>query len=123
MTILGGKRVLIVEDEPIVAMCLEDMLIDLGCEVVGPASRVQEGLTLAETEGLDAAILDVNLGADYSYAIADALSERGVPFAFATGYDRVDYSRGGESTLIQKPYKAERVGSVLETLIERKRCI
>lgn len=61
MTALTGRRVLIVEDESLVAMLLETMLEDLGCVAVGPASSVDEGLRLAQEDGVDAALLDVNV--------------------------------------------------------------
>ncbi|RYD46101.1 MAG: response regulator, partial [Sphingomonadales bacterium] len=85
MTMLAGLRVLIVEDEPVVAMCLEDILEELGCVTVGPANRLSEGLALAEGP-LDAAILDINLAGERSNAIAQRLHDRSIPFAFASGY-------------------------------------
>ncbi len=80
-------RILVVEDESLVAFLLEDMLEEMGCEVVASAARLSEGLEAAEHDGLDVAFLDVNLGgADRSFAIARRLEERGVPFAFLTAY-------------------------------------
>ncbi len=86
-TIPAGLRVLIVEDMWIVAEDLAMELTDLGCRVAGPAGRVEHGLALAAAEQLDGAILDINLGTENSFPIARALQERGVPFAFLTGYD------------------------------------
>jgi CheY-like chemotaxis protein len=85
-TSLSGRRVLVVEDEMLVSMLLEDMLGDLGCEVLGPATKIDDALALAEGEDIDFAILDVNLNGTESYPVADALAARGVPFMFATGY-------------------------------------
>lgn len=79
-------RVLLVEDEPLIAMMLEDFLDALDKELAGTADSVAAALPLIENGGIDAAILDVNLrGGEKSFAIADALAERGVPFVFATG--------------------------------------
>ena len=81
------KRVLVVEDESIVAMLLEDVLADCGCEMVGPATNVAEALRLIDGGGLDLALLDVNLGAGAtSFPVAEALKARSVPFVFVTGY-------------------------------------
>ena len=78
---LEGKRILVLEDEPLVAMLLEEMLIDLGCEVVGPASSLGEGERLAREAALDAAVLDVNLNGEMSDTVAAILRRRGIPFA------------------------------------------
>src|SRR5579871_2888326 len=80
------SRVLIVEDESIVAMLLEDMLSDLGHQVVETAMRLPQALEAASTADVELAILDVNLGGRTSYAVADALDARGVPVIFASGY-------------------------------------
>src|SRR6202045_5470871 len=84
---LSGRRVLVVEDETMVAWLLEDMLADLGCAVVGPAAHVNQALAMLDAEAIDAAVLDVNLQGQKSYPIADAIAARGVPFAFSTGYN------------------------------------
>lgn len=100
-----GPRVLVVEDEAMVAMMLEDMLADLGCEVVGPAADLRTGLEYALTAGLDAAVLDVNLSGEKAFPIADALAARGVPFVYATGYGRAGLRpEDGHRPVVQKPY-------------------
>ena len=81
-----GLRVLVVEDEMLVSMLVEDMLEDLGHVPVGPAARLDAGIRLANSETLDLAILDINLGGTKSFPIADVLTARGVPVIFATGY-------------------------------------
>ncbi|HEX5379226.1 MAG TPA: response regulator, partial [Phenylobacterium sp.] len=83
---LAGLRVLVVEDEMMVSMLIEDMLEDLGCTVVGPASRLDEAMVLAREADLDCAVLDVNLGGQSIFPVADLLRAKGAPFAFATGY-------------------------------------
>jgi DNA-binding response OmpR family regulator len=111
-----GLRVLVVEDEPVVAMFLEDILQGLGCETVGPAGRLAEGLALAEHEILGAAILDINLVGERSMPIAEVLRRRGVPFAFASGYGAAP--EGFETLpLIEKPYREADIDAVLKGLL------
>ena len=81
-------RVLVLEDEFLIALQIESMLVRLGCTVVGPVPSVERALALIEREEPDFAILDVNLGRERSTPVAEALRARGVPFALATGYDR-----------------------------------
>ena len=109
-------RVLVVEDEPVVAMCLEDILEGLGCETVGPVARLAEGLALAENEALGAAILDINLGGERSTPIAEALRRRGVPFAFASGYGTCPEGFDGPP-MIEKPYREAEVVAALRVLL------
>ncbi|GGK46564.1 response regulator [Salinarimonas ramus] len=109
---LTGKRILIVEDEFIVAIAAEDMLIGFGAIVVGPAATVAEGLALA-TQPLDGAVLDINMHGERSYAVARALRARDVPFVFATGYADVDGNEVGESPVVAKPYGADELGAAL----------
>jgi CheY-like chemotaxis protein len=103
---LSGRRVLIVEDESLVAMLLETILEDMGCTPVGPASTVDEGLNfVADGETLDAALLDVNVAGTQVFPVARALKDRGVPFVFSTGYGEggLPDEWRGQST-IQKPF-------------------
>lgn len=86
MSSLVGSRILVVEDEALVAMLVEDALLDAGCEVIGPAADVEAALRLLGEAVPDAAVLDMNLGGDSSAPIADALAGKGVPFVVATGY-------------------------------------
>ncbi len=118
MSTFDGKRVLVVEDEPVVAMCLEDILDGLGCVTIGPASRLAEGLALAQAGGLDAAILDINLGGERSNAIAEALRQQAVPFAFASGYGACPDGFDEDTPLIEKPYReAEVVAALIRLLV------
>ena len=114
MTVLTGLRVLVVEDEPAVAMYLEDILDELGCITIGPANRLSEGLALAEGP-LDAAILDINLAGERSNAIAELLRARGVPFAFASGYGNAPEGFG--APMIEKPYRTADIGRALNNLL------
>jgi CheY-like chemotaxis protein len=112
---LTGRRVLIVEDESLVAMLLETILEDMGCIPVGPASTVEEGLTMAEDEApLDAALLDVNVAGQQIFPVAAILRARGVPFVFSTGYGEgglPDEWRGQPT--IQKPFSEAAIRDAL----------
>jgi CheY-like chemotaxis protein len=83
---ISAKRVLVVEDEYLVAMDVSAWLEAAGAQVVGPASNVNAALEVLERTELDCAILDVNLRGEMAYPIADALAARGIPFVFTTGY-------------------------------------
>jgi CheY-like chemotaxis protein len=110
--------VLIVEDEPLIRMMLADMLAELGHTVAGEASDLASGLMLAFAPGLDAAILDVNLGGDSSEAIANALQGRGIPFAFASGYGTDGLPQAfRNSPALGKPFQLEELQRCLVTLL------
>jgi CheY-like chemotaxis protein len=103
---LRQRRVLLVEDEVMVAMLVEDMLSDFGCEVIGPAARVEEALKLVGEAQIDVAILDVNLNGHETYPVADALVALGVPFVFATGYGAGSLRDGyRDRPTLQKPFQ------------------
>ena len=115
---LAGRRVLLVEDEAVIAFAVEDMLGELGVAVVGPAFRLDEAIELAQAEAIDAAILDVNLNDQRSYAVADELARRGVPFLFATGYAEAGVQwTGHEVPLLAKPYRQEQIAAALGKLL------
>ncbi len=105
-TALQGRRVLIIEDESLVAMLLETILEDMGCIVVGPEANIDDGLIAATSEAsLDAALLDVNVAGREVFPIAEALRARGVPFVFSTGYGEAglpEHWRGNPT--VQKPF-------------------
>ena len=115
-TALQGRRVLVIEDESLVAMLLETILDDMGCAVVGPESNIDDGLIAATTEAsLDAALLDVNVAGREVFPVADALRARGVPFVFSTGYGEAglpEHWRGNPT--IQKPFTE---GAIREALM------
>lgn len=104
---LSGLRILVVEDEAIIAMLIEDLLADLGCVVVGPAGTVAQALAIAACDGLslDGGVLDVNLGGEKVFPVADALAKRGIPFIFATGYGKSGVGAQYEGRpVIAKPF-------------------
>lgn len=98
-------RVLVVEDEALVAMLLEDMLQDIGCTAVELAPRFDDAMRAAELGEFDLAVLDVNLDGISSFPIADRLIERGIPLIFATGYGKAGTdSRYAVIPTLQKPF-------------------
>ena len=114
---LKGLRVLVVEDEMMVSMLIEDMLADLGCVVVGPASRLDEAVALAKAGGIGCAVLDVNLGGQPIFPVADLLRENGAPFAFATGYGDAGLREVDRGTpVLQKPFREGDLARVLGEL-------
>ena len=118
---LSGKRVLVVEDEALVAMLLEDELRDAGAEVVGPAVSLGHALRLidgaAADGGLSAAVLDVNLHGTAVMPVADRLSELDVPFLFVTGYgEGCDTGGHAAAPVLPKPFDAEWLVATVETL-------
>jgi DNA-binding response OmpR family regulator len=120
---LQGKRVLVVEDEPLVAMLVEDELRDAGATVVGPASSVADALRLVEAAagggggGISAAVLDINLEGQAVVPVADRLAALGVPFVFATGYGKGRHT-GAHSAApsLRKPFDPRRLIAAVEAL-------
>lgn len=113
------RRALVVEDEIMVAMYIEDLLTDLGFEVVGMATSLDQALRLARQSDFDFAVLDVNLDGRLSFPIADVLRERSIPFLFASGYGatgvREDYR---DAVCIQKPFLAQDLAQAITRAIE-----
>lgn len=102
-----GNQVLVVEDEMTIVLMIEDTLLDLGAEVVGPAARLEAALRLARKASIDAAILDVNIQGGNTYPVADILAERGIPFVFCSGYsDWALDERHRDRPRLAKPYSA-----------------
>jgi CheY-like chemotaxis protein len=114
---LVGRRILIVEDEALVAMMLEDMLLDLGCIIVGPALRLQTAIDLATVEAIDGAVLDINLGSERSFPVAEILRARAVPFLFATGYGSSGLQPPfADTTVLAKPYSQAKLKRLLSAI-------
>jgi CheY-like chemotaxis protein len=84
----AGRRVLLVEDEFLAALTTIDLLESIGCEVVGPAARLALAVQLAQSESLDAAVLDINLAGELVWPVAEALQRRRVPFLFLSAYSQ-----------------------------------
>jgi CheY-like chemotaxis protein len=117
---LLGPRVLLVEDEALVAMMMQEFLIGLGCAVVGPFTATAAALAAARDESVDFAVLDINLGGELVYPVADVLAWRGVPFVFVTGYDvdSID-ERFKYVTTLQKPITKETLQKILTSQVKR----
>lgn len=119
---LQGSRILVVEDQYFVAADLCRALQQSGAKVLGPVPDLDGGLVLARGEQLDAAVLDVNLGGEMSFSIADVLVGRDVPFLFATGYEQcslpIDYRRAIQ---LDKPFDSRSVVAALKELLDPAR--
>lgn len=119
--LLAGRRILVVEDEMLVLMNIEMALEDLGCSTICAAASVTEALALLGQQTFDAAMLDVNLGGEKSYPVADMLIQRGIPFAFSTGYgdhgDRIDLD---DHPVLRKPYLHADLIAVFDRLLAGK---
>ena len=101
----GRVRILLVEDEPIIAMTAEDMLDALGCRVVASAATLEEALAASARGDFDVAMLDINLNGVTSLPVADALKDAGKPFIFTTGYGAGGCGGHGDVPLVAKPYR------------------
>jgi CheY-like chemotaxis protein len=114
MSKLAGRRILIVEDEALVAMLVEDALLDAGAEVIGPVATVAEAMSLLDASAPDAAVLDLNLAGETSTPVADVLSARGVPFVVATGYGAEGLPPGHATVpVLAKPYDPDELTNTL----------
>lgn len=116
---LAGKRVLIVEDEMLVALLLEDFLIEFGCTPMGPCGSVAEALKAVGEDAFDLAVLDVNLGGERVYPVADALTERHIPFLFVSGYGEEAIPDGREEWKVcAKPFRADVLATMLSAVLD-----
>ncbi len=112
-----GRRILIAEDEMIVALFLEDVLTELGYEVAGVVSRIDEAMARADDGTYDVAILDVHLNGKDVFPFADRLTESGIPFVFATGYGEQGLpERYRAMPTLQKPFRPEDLADTIERL-------
>ncbi len=118
MSVLAGKRVLVVDDDSLLALDLEIFLQDEGCMVVGPAPTVDAALALIGAEPPDAAILDIDLGGMNSAPIADALAAREVNFLFISGHSRSMLPEAhADRLLLAKPWSEARLRDALIKLM------
>ena len=118
MTEQPRRRILIVEDEMLIAMLVEQMVLDLGYDVVGPAVSVDEALRFTQTDVIDCAILDMNLGRGaVSTPIALVLESRGIPYILASGYGATQTSRGHRATtVLNKPFLTDDLEKALRQI-------
>jgi CheY-like chemotaxis protein len=116
----GGKRVLVVEDELMIRMLLEGMLADLGHTVAAQAGSIEEALTLARQAEFDVAVLDVNLNSKPITPVAEVLTQRGVPFVFASGYGQRGVPEAyRQNPTLQKPFQIEALAQAIDTALTR----
>jgi len=113
------RRILVVEDEALIAMLVESLLADRGYAIAGPASRVAAALTLAENETLDAAVLDVNIAGEPVFPVADMLTRRGVPVVFLTGYGRLGLPQHfRDYAVVEKPIDPEKLLAAVDAAMK-----
>ncbi len=111
---LQGRRILIVEDQMIVAMAVNDMLVDMGATIVGPALTLQSGYDMALTAEIDVAVLDLWLNGERSYAIGEVLHQRGIPFLLTSVADRGAEPPGFATVpRIMKPFSSDELSNAL----------
>jgi len=118
MRMSGSRSILIVEDEPLIAMMLEDFLLSLGHEVSGSCDSVSSALEAVNKGAFDLAILDVNLKGENVWPVATALREKGTPFVLASG-GHVDPPppEFKNAPMIEKPYTIDRVTPIIEAAL------
>lgn len=118
---LRGARVLIVEDELMVADRTESMLLDLGCEVLGPVPDAKRALRLIAQDPPDVAVLDINLGDHFVFEVAEECERRGIAFIFATGYDKaMAPERFATRRRLHKPFEISQLENFLVAALTGK---
>ncbi len=106
-----------------VSMLIEDMLLDLGIEVVGPVAKMEDALALAREAEIEAAILDINVGGQFTYPVADILQARGVPVIFATGYgSSALHERIRSTPTLHKPFARTCFERAIEAALANSPC-
>ena len=120
MPSLLGLRVFVLEDESHIAMLIEDMLCDLGCEITATAERVADALRAVDDNGFDVAVLDVNLAGEQSFPVAERLRAEAIPFVFSTGYGVLGVREDLRTApVIAKPFDQEELGAALVAAMNR----
>ncbi len=115
MTAPHPLRILVVEDEMMIAMLMEDMLADIGHQVVGIAQNLAAAMAMAQDGQFDLAILDVNLAGERSFPVAQLLTDRGVPFLFATGYGTLGLEGEFKNALtLNKPFQIQDLAKAVD---------
>ena len=113
-----SPRVLIVEDEPLIAQVLQDWLEELGCEVVGPARSVDAALGLLESEPVQAAILDVKVLDGATHEVGKVLNERGIRYVVGTGYGAADLHPEFRGVpVLQKPFDFNAAANIMSDIL------
>jgi CheY-like chemotaxis protein len=116
-------RVLVVEDEALVSLLIEDMILDLGTEVIGPAATVREALALLESEWVDAAVLDIRIDGEVTYPVAEVLLDRNIPVIFATGYfTAIIPDQFVHLPVLEKPFSQQDLAVALSEALQDAGC-
>jgi PAS domain S-box-containing protein len=110
---LSGLRVLVIEDEALIALFVEDLLDQLGCTLASVRSTVSDGLEAAQSPDFDLALLDVNVGGEPVYPVAQALQKHGVPVVFMSGYRQMEEGWRTRPS-VQKPFDLQRLAAAME---------
>jgi DNA-binding response OmpR family regulator len=117
---LAGVKVLVVEDNYLIAKLVKEVLVFAGCSVSGPIPRLAEARDVASREAHHVAVLDINLNGERVYPVADILSRRRVPYVFVTGYgDTTLPPEYVERPRIRKPFKREELIGTISNLVQR----
>jgi len=115
---LKGRRILIVEDSPVVAPFTADVLSDLGCKVVGPAPNMAAARQLIDDGGFDAALMDIHIRGERVFPLCERLEAKGVPFVLTSGYaDWQIPEKWQDRPRLQKPYTIDQVEAALSALL------
>jgi CheY-like chemotaxis protein len=117
-----GRRILVIEDEMLIALMLQGALAELGYQVAGRSRTVTDALAMieADAQGFDAATLDINLGGEHSHLVADALDAHGIPFIIVTGYDDPKLFGFEGRPIVHKPFLPEQLHQALQSLRPRR---
>jgi CheY-like chemotaxis protein len=117
----AGRRVLIVEDEAVIAGLIETILSEAGYSIVGPVATLEGALATIERQRLDAALLDIRINGHDAYAVADVLMKRRIPFIFVSGFTRKQMPPGyRHCAYIAKPFMPDAILALLEEVVGRK---
>lgn len=120
---LTGYKVLVLEDDYLIADDLSDLLADAGADVVGPISNVRDALAQVRDDGFDMALVDVGLGNEKAYPVADLLRELNVPFVFVTGYGEESLpERFRGAALCKKPFNESCILDAVKSAIQEPPC-
>ena len=116
-----GRRILVVEDDMLIAIMIEDMLLDLGCTVAGPANTLSEAMALADRDrGIETAMLDIDLNGVPVFPVADILRARGVPIVYTTGFGEAAIPTEDRGcAVLHKPFRAKTLETALLAALER----
>jgi CheY-like chemotaxis protein len=119
---LAGRRILVIEDEMLIALMIQSVLEELGYQVAARAGTVADALAIIETDsqGIDAATLDINLGGEHSNRVADALEAHGIPFIITTGYDDPKLLDFQGRPVVHKPFLPEQLEEALRSVQLRR---